>query len=121
MLPPAMEGHACLPHHQLSLQFVRWRLLLPILIERSPIFGALPLRTAPGEQAKRGRRPSKAIMEGCHPVPKVPTARPIDAAPRRLSGMGPKKAPKTTMFWVTVLTLGVVAWIALEFANRALS
>ena len=50
----------------------------------------------------------------------VLTARPIDAAPRQLGRMGPKKAPKTTI-WVIVFAVGVVAWIALELVDGALS
>ena len=39
----------------------------------------------------------------------------------RSDGTAPKKPPKTTMFWIIVLTVGVAAWIALELVQRALS
>jgi hypothetical protein len=35
--------------------------------------------------------------------------------------LDPKKEPKTTMFWVIVVAIGVVAWIALELVDRGLS
>ena len=35
--------------------------------------------------------------------------------------LGPKKDPKSTMFWVIVVAIGVVAWIALELIDRGLS
>jgi hypothetical protein len=35
--------------------------------------------------------------------------------------LGPKKEPKSTLFWVIVVVIGVVAWIALELVDRGLS